>query len=77
MVTPDDIKGWLEQGMPGADIWVDGDGHHFEARIINDAFEGKNSIERHRMVYAALGDKMEEAIHALSFKALTKNEATA
>ncbi|OGT47006.1 MAG: BolA family transcriptional regulator [Gammaproteobacteria bacterium RIFCSPHIGHO2_12_FULL_41_15] len=71
MITPQDIKLWIEEGLPGAEVSVDGDGTHFEARVISKAFEGKNLLERHRLVYEALGDKMRADIHALSLKTLT------
>ena len=74
VVTAEEIKNWIEAGLPGAEVQIDGDGRHFDARIVSAAFEGKSAIERHRMVYAALGDKMKETIHALSFKTLTPME---
>lgn len=74
MVTPEDIKGWIEAGMPGAEAEVEGDGHHFAARVISSDFTGMNTLKRHRMVYDALGDRMKADIHALSIKALTKEE---
>jgi BolA protein len=46
-------------------------GGHFIVTIVSDAFEGKNLLERHRMVYDALGDAMHTEIHALSIKAST------
>ena len=39
---------------------------HFEARVVSSAFAGRRAVERHRMVYAALGDLMRKEIHALS-----------
>lgn len=42
---------------------------HFEVQIVSDAFDGKNPIERHRMVYDALGDLMLTDIHALKIRA--------
>ncbi|NDH80301.1 MAG: BolA family transcriptional regulator, partial [Burkholderiaceae bacterium] len=48
---------------------------HFEARIVCKAFEGKRLIARHQMVYAVLGDRMRQEIHALSMKTLTPAEA--
>ncbi|MDX1443572.1 MAG: BolA/IbaG family iron-sulfur metabolism protein [Gammaproteobacteria bacterium] len=72
----EDIKALIETGMPGAEVAVFGDdGQHFEARIVSDAFEGKNTVQRHRMVYATLGDKMGGEIHALSMQTLTPTEA--
>ena len=48
---------------------------HFVVEIVSEAFEGKNSIQRHRLVYAALEDAMHSEIHALSIKASTPAEA--
>ena len=47
----------------------DGRGH-FTVEIASPAFAGKTPIQRHRMVYAALGDMMQTDIHALSIKAM-------
>lgn len=71
----DDIKAMIEQGLPDADVEVRGeDGAHFEATVVSPSFEGKRTLERHRMVYAALGEKMGNAIHALSMRTLTPEE---
>lgn len=75
MVTPADIKTWIESGLPNSTVTADGDGAHFEAVVVCADFEGKSELQRHRMVYAALGDKMAETIHALSFKTVTPAEA--
>jgi len=75
MVTPEQLKNWIETGFDDAQISVEGDGHHFEAVIVTPAFEGKSRIQRHQMVYAALGDKMKAEVHALSMKTLTPSEA--
>ena len=48
----------------------DGRGH-FRVRIVSKHFEGTRTLERHRMVYAALGDLMRTDIHALSVDAQT------
>ncbi|GIL04097.1 MAG: hypothetical protein AMXMBFR72_14290 [Betaproteobacteria bacterium] len=53
---------------------VRGDGHHFEALIVSPAFEGKTRVQRHQLVYAALGGRMREEIHALSMKTLAPGE---
>lgn len=74
MVTPEDIQGWIAAGLPGTEVTVEGDGAHFDAVIVNADFEGKTLIQRHQMVYKALGDKMKEEIHALSMKTLTPAE---
>jgi len=74
MVTPEDIKGWIEQGLPGSTVDIDGDGAHFNATIVCEAFAGKSMIEQHKMVYGALGDRMKSEIHALSMKTLTPDQ---
>jgi BolA family transcriptional regulator, general stress-responsive regulator len=56
-------------GHAGAD-----NGGHFSLLIKSDQFVGKNLVQRHRMVYDALGDLMQTQIHALSIRALTPNE---
>ncbi|GMR07610.1 MAG: BolA family transcriptional regulator [Gammaproteobacteria bacterium] len=47
---------------------------HFDAIIVSTAFAGKNPLQRHRMVYDALGNLMHTDIHALSIKARTPDE---
>lgn len=49
-------------------------GGHFTVRIVSDDFEGKRLLERHRMVYQALGAAMQSDIHALSIQALAPDE---
>jgi len=49
-------------------------GGHFRVTIVSAAFAGKGLLERHRMVYRALGDTMHREIHALSIRALSPEE---
>jgi len=74
MLLSDQIKLWIETGLPHSQAEVEGDGQHFSAKVICSMFSGKNSLQRHRMVYAALGDKMQGQIHALSLKTYTPDE---
>ena len=60
----------LHAGHAGA---RDGLGH-FEVTIVADAFEGRGRIERHRLVYAALGTLMQTDIHALKINAYSPAE---
>ena len=60
----------LHAGHAGA---RDGRGH-FSVRIISSQFASLGRVERHRMVYAALGDMMQHEIHALSITAFTPEE---
>ncbi len=53
---PEQIKGWIEGGLPCEHVEVRGDGHHFEAVIVSPAFRGKSRVQQHQLVYAALGE---------------------
>ena len=72
--TPELIHGYIKNGLECTHLEVEGDGQHFQAVIVSPAFEGKRLIQRHQLVYAALGDRMREEIHALSMKTLTPSE---
>lgn len=72
--TPELVKSYIAAGLACTHLEVSGDGAHFEAVIVSDAFAGKRLIQRHQLVYAALGDRMREEIHALSMKTLTPEE---
>lgn len=50
-------------------------GGHFAAHIVSDAFAGKSALQRHRMVYDAMGDMMNTEVHALNIKAETPEES--
>ena len=72
--TPELVKTYIAAGLDCTHLEVDGDGQHFNAVIVSAAFNGKRLIQRHQLVYAALGDRMREEIHALSMKTLTPEE---
>jgi len=74
MMQPEDIKQMIERGLPGAQVAVTGDGHHFEAQVVTREFTGKSMIQRHQMVYRTLGGKMGNEIHALSLRTLAPGE---
>ena len=63
--TPELVKDYIAAGLDCTHLEVEGDGQHFNASSCRDAFAGKRLIQRHQMVYAALGDRMREEIHAL------------
>lgn len=72
-MNSNEIRQMIETGIAGSEVHVDGDGTHFVARVISDAFAGVAMIKQHRMVYAALGTSMEGAIHALSIQTYTRD----
>jgi acid stress-induced BolA-like protein IbaG/YrbA len=74
MVSPEQIKGYIEQGLACDHVQVAGDGHHFEATIVSVLFRGKSRVQQHQLVYRALGDRMREEIHALSMQTFTPEQ---
>jgi acid stress-induced BolA-like protein IbaG/YrbA len=63
------IEQLIRAGLPDAEVSVSGaDGVHFEARIVSPSFAGKSTLQRHRMVYATLGEHMGREIHALGLR---------
>jgi acid stress-induced BolA-like protein IbaG/YrbA len=74
MVTTDSIKQSIASGLACDHVEVIGDGQHFQALIVSAGFAGKNRVQRHQLVYQALGDRMREEIHALSMRTLTPEE---
>jgi BolA protein len=51
-------------------------GGHYHVTIVSPLFEGKTLVQRHQLVYKALGDLMKQQIHALGINALTPSEET-
>jgi len=68
----------VEKAIPDSKADISGDGSKFEARVISSTFAGQSTIKRHKMVYAVLNEHIKSgAIHALTIKALTPEEAEA
>lgn len=79
MFDAGEIQRLVETGIPGAKAEVrdtTGTMDHFELRVVADAFEGKNMVARHRLIYAAIGPAVGGEIHALSIQAKTQKEVT-
>ena len=75
--TVAEVREYIAAGLPCQHLEVEGDGRHFFATIVSAEFEGLPRVRRHQRVYAALGDRMREQIHALSMKTLTPAEFAA
>ncbi len=76
-VTATQIAGLIRAALPDAQVSVDdttGGGDHYAAVVVSTAFNGKTLIDRHRMVYAALGELMRAQIHALALTTDTPEE---
>jgi acid stress-induced BolA-like protein IbaG/YrbA len=74
-MTADELQTIISQGLSCQHIEVSGDGRHWAAVIVSPAFEGKRLIQRHQMVYATLGKRIQtDEVHALSMKTHTPAE---
>ena len=74
MLLEDKIYQAVSSSLKCDEIDVSGDGTHFDLYVRSDVFLNKSKLERHRMIYAALGTELMNEIHALSMKLLTISE---
>ena len=74
MVEPGSIEASIRAGLECTHLQVRGDGAHFEAVVVSPEFAGLNRVRRHQLVYAALGERMREEIHALSMQTFSPEE---
>ncbi len=78
MITQDVIIQYIHQSLAGAQVTVTdltGTQDHLNVRVVSDLFQGKNLLDRHRMIYQALDEPMKDGrIHALELKAQTPDE---
>ena len=78
MITQETLTEYIRRAMPDAVVsMIDKTGtmDHLKVMIVSDAFQGKNLLDRHRLVYQALDAPMKDGrIHALELTAKTKNE---
>lgn len=66
-----DIERLIKERFPDALVSIDdlaGDGDHYAATVVTEAFRGKSRVEQHKMVYDALKGQMGGALHALALK---------
>ena len=74
MLTPQQLHTYITDGLACTYLQVTGDGQHFEAIIVSALFADKTPIQRHQLVYQALGERMRAEIHALSMKTYTPED---
>ena len=66
-----DIQRMIKESFPDASVSIDdlaGDGDHYAATVVTEAFRGKSRVEQHKMVYDALKGQMGGVLHALALK---------
>jgi stress-induced morphogen len=79
-ITAEAIRTRILAALPDAEVLVrdtTGTGDHYAATVVTPAFQGRMPVDRHRMIYAALGDAMQSDIHALALETLTPAESAA
>lgn len=77
MFSEQKLRDAVAQAFPGSEISVrdtTGTNDHFELVVVSEVFAGRSLLERHRMIYAVLGDAVGGPIHALSIRAETPAE---
>ena len=73
-----EVKKIIEAGIPGSEATVSAEGNKYTAVVVADAFEGMTMVAEQKMVYALLNEHIQSgAMHALTIKALTPEEAKA
>jgi stress-induced morphogen len=77
MISKESLVGYIQKALPDAQVTVvdrTGTLDHFSVRVVSDTFKGKSLLDRHRMVYDAVKEPMQDGrIHALEIKAETLN----
>lgn len=71
-----EIEAMIKAALPDADVTITdlrGDGDHYAAHVVSAAFAGKPRIAQHKLVYAALGDRMGGVLHALQLTTSAPN----
>ncbi len=77
-MNPGDIEGMIKTALPDAQVRIEdlrGDGDHYAAYIVSEAFRGKTRVQQHQMVYEALQGRMGNELHALALQTSTPPEA--
>jgi len=78
MFDAEELRRRVAEALPDSRITIRdmvGDGDHYEMVVVSAAFEGKNTLERHRLVYAPLKGVLGGSLHALALKTLAPSEA--
>jgi stress-induced morphogen len=73
-----EIEALIRQGIPDAKVIIEdtrGDGDHYSALVISEAFRGKSRVAQHQMVFAAMQGKMGGQLHAMALQTATPDNA--
>jgi stress-induced morphogen len=70
-MNANDIERLIKEALPDAKVTIRdlaGDGDHYAAEVVSEAFRGKSRVQQHQMVYAALKGRMGGELHALALQ---------
>ncbi|ARJ67652.1 ATP-binding protein [Magnetospirillum sp. ME-1] len=73
-----EIEALIREGIPDAKVIIEdlrGDGDHYSALVISEAFRGKSRVAQHQMVFAAMQGKMGGQLHAMALQTATPDNA--
>ena len=76
-ISQEELQKRLQDAFPGAEVAIQdlaGDGDHYRARIVSEAFRGLSRVRQHQLVYQALGGRVGGEIHALALETLAPPE---
>lgn len=71
-----EIEAMIKEALPGAEVTITdlaGDGDHYAAHVVSEAFRGMSRVAQHKAVYAALGGRMGGVLHALQLTTAVPN----
>ena len=77
-MAANDIEKLIKEAFPDAEVSIEdlaGDGDHYAATVVSTAFTGKNRVQQHQMVFAALKGRMGNELHALALQTSIPEEA--
>jgi stress-induced morphogen len=72
------IETMIREAFPDAHVVIEdlrGDGDHYAALVVSEAFRGKSRVQQHQMVYSALKGKMGGELHALALQTALPEDA--
>ncbi|MAZ67138.1 MAG: BolA family protein [Kangiellaceae bacterium] len=74
-MTVDEVVKLIKAGIEGCEVEVVGDGSHFDATVVSEAFQGLNAVKKQQLVYSCVMAQIKDgSLHALNIRALTPDE---
>lgn len=70
-MDPGEIERLIKEALPDAQVALEdlvGDGDHWSATVVSEAFEGKTRVQQHQLIYQALQGRMGGELHALALQ---------